>query len=88
MRRRMPKNLQFDFVDYLEVLTEKLSSNGVSTDIVEQIFSTIKFFLKNNKKYKSVTVATIRNKLASCGCEDNTINNVLNEIYSLYPSLA
>lgn len=68
MRRRMPKNLQFDFVDYLEVLTEKLSSNGVSTDIVEQIFSTIKFFLKNNKKYKSVTVTTIRNKLASCGC--------------------
>lgn len=88
MRRSRPKNLQFDFVDYVGALTETLSRNGINVDIVESIFNTIKFFLKSDKKYKSVTVTSIRNKLASCGCEDNAIDNVLNDIYSLYPSLA
>lgn len=88
MRYRMTKNLQFDLSYCLADLKEKLLSIGVSTEVVESIFRTLKFFSKSNRKYKSTTVTVIKNKLVNCGYEDNTINDILDGIYCLYPSLA
>lgn len=88
MRRRMPKNLQFDLGYCLVDLKEKLCSSGVNTEAIESIFRSLKFYLNNNKKYKSTTVTVIKHKLAECGFGDSEINSTLNDIYCLYPSLA